>query len=154
METAPSPRRWIGPAIITAFVAIAVVIGLAPRGPKGNFIESTEFQTVMDRTPSGQSQPLPGRLTSTPISSFRAADNRWCRSYSLSGSIEGTGIVCRRDGEWASEARSDMRDSDGTLAAARARLGARTVSQEEEAALLAAQWQSPAMSPAPSPPER
>lgn len=139
METAPSPRRWIGPAIITAFVAIAVVIGLAPRGPKGNFIESTEFQTVMDRTPSGQSQPLPGQLTSTPTSSFRAADNRWCRSYSLAGSIEGTGIVCRRDGEWASEARSDVRDSDGTLAAARARLGARTVSEAEEAALLAAE---------------
>lgn len=139
---APSPRRWIGPAIITAFVVIAIVIGLTPRGPKGNFIQSSEFQLVMDRTASGEPQPLPGRLTVRATGTFRAADARWCRSYALSGTIEGSGIVCRMDGEWLSEARSDVRDSDGALAAARGRLGAQTVELDAEAALLAAQWRT------------
>lgn len=142
METAPSPRRWIGPAIITAFVAIAVVIGLVPRGPKGNFIESIEFQTVMDRTPSGQSQPLPGRLTVRATGTFSAADGRWCRSYALSGTIEGSGIVCRSDGEWLSEARSDVNDSDGVLAAARRRLGGAGLGTEAESAVQASNWRS------------
>lgn len=148
---APSPRRWIGPAIITAFVAIAVVIGATPRGPKGNFIQSSEFQMVMDGTPSGAPQPLPGRLTVRATGTFRAADARWCRSYALSGTIEGSGIVCRSDGEWLSEARSDVRDSDGVLAAARRRLGAQALESDAEAALLAADWRSE-MPPIPASP--
>ncbi len=151
MALAPSPRRWIAPAIITAFVIIAIVIGLTPRGPKGNFIQSSEFQMVMDGTPSGQPKPLPGRLTVHVTATFRAADARWCRSYALSGTIEGSGIVCRSDGEWLSEARSDVRDSDGVLAAARVRLGAQTVDRDAEAALLAAQWRSNALPTPPSP---
>ncbi len=137
----PSPRRWIGPAIITAFVAVAIVIGLTPRGPKGNFIQSSEFQMVMDRTASGQPQPLPGRLTVRATGTFRTADARWCRSYALSGTIEGSGIVCRSQGEWLSEARSDVNDSDGVLAAARVRLGAQALDRDAEARTIAANWQ-------------
>ena len=142
MKSAPSPRRWIAPAIITAFVAVAVVIGLTPRGPKGNFIQSSEFQLVMDGTPSGQAQPLPGRLTITATATFRASDARWCRSYALGGSIEGSGIVCRSQGEWLSEARSDVGDSDGALAGARERLGGETLDREAEAAIVAKGWRA------------
>lgn len=139
---APSPRRWIGPAIITAFLLIAIVIGLTPRGPRGNFIQSSEFQLVMDRAASGQPQPLPGRLTITANGTFRATDARWCRNYALSGTIEGSGIVCRTAGEWLSEARSDVRDSDGALTTARERLGGETLSPEAEAAIFESGWRS------------
>lgn len=137
----PSPRRWIGPAIITAFIAVAVVIGATPRGPKGNFIQSSEFQMVMDRTTGGQIEPLPGRLSVTAAATFRAGDGRWCRQYRLTGTIEGTGIVCRSDGEWRSVARSDSSDSTGALTAERQRLGAGAdLSASDEAALIADDW--------------
>ena len=137
MKSAPSPRRWIAPAIITAFVAVAVVIGLTPRGPKGNFIQSSEFQLVMENLNSGEQRPLPGRMMVSTIASFRSESGAYCRSYRLIGSIEGTGLVCRRDGEWQSEARSDSRDSEGVLKAARERLGLTPMTASEELDMMA-----------------
>lgn len=139
----PSPRRWVGPAIITAFIAVAVVIGATPRGPKGNFIQSSEFQIVMDRTAGGEAEPLPGRMSVTATATFRAGDGRWCRQYRLTGTIEGAGIVCRTGGEWQSVARADSSDSTGTLAAERQRLAAGgDLSTNEEAAVIADGWRS------------
>ena len=138
----PSLRRYIAPAIITAFIIIAIVIGLAPRSPKGNFIQSSEFQLAMDRAPSGQSQPLPGRMTLTPIKLFRDNADRFCREFTLSGAIEGGGIVCRQDGEWLIEGRSDPgASSDAELGAVYERLGASgPLDAATESRVIAAGW--------------
>lgn len=136
-------RRYIAPAIITAFILIAIVIGLAPRGPKGNFIQSSEFQMAMDRAPMGQSQPLPGRMTTIPINSFRDRQNRYCRTFTLTGAIEGNGVVCRQDGEWLLEGRTAADDGNRRLRSIIDRLGGSPpLDSEAERQIVAADWRN------------
>ena len=139
----PSLTRYIAPAIITAFILIAIVIGLAPRGPKGNFIQSSEFQLAMDRAPMGQSQPLPGRMTTIPIQSFRDRRNRYCRVFSLTGAIIGSGVVCRQNGEWQLEGRADAEDRERRLHATMQRLGgAGSIDAATERRAIADNWRT------------
>ncbi len=140
----PKPlTRYIAPAIITAFILIAIVIGLAPRGPKGNFIQSSEFQLAMDSAPMGQTQPLPGRMTTTPINTFRDRQNRYCRTFTLEGAIEGNGIVCREDGEWLLEGRAAGDDGNRELLAIVERLGgSQMLDVASESRVIATGWRN------------
>ena len=144
MTEQPKPlTRYIAPAIITAFILIAIVIGLAPRGPKGNFIQSSEFQLAMDRAPMGQSQPLPGRMTTIPINTFRDRQDRYCRTFTLEGAIEGNGIVCREDGEWLLEGRAAADDGNRELLAIIERLGGSPLLDiEAERRVITSNWAS------------
>lgn len=139
----PPLTRYIAPAIITAFILIAIVIGLAPRGPKGNFIQSSEFQMAIDGAPMGQPEPLPGRMTVTAINTFRDRQQRYCRTFTLEGAIEGNGIVCRQDGEWLLEGRAAGEEGNRELLAIIERLGGSPLLDiESERQLIAAKWRA------------
>jgi hypothetical protein len=135
-------RRYIAPAIITAFIVIAIIIGLAPRGPKGNFIQSSEFQMAMDSTPSGETEPLPGRMSTTLVLTFLDNRQRWCRVFSLSGAIEGGGVVCRQDGEWLLEGRTGPGESNGVYPVIDRLGGTVPPDAGAEQAAIAANWRS------------
>lgn len=154
-DNPPFWRSWrlAAGGAIAAALALAVTVGV-PGGPTG-----AQFGPALDATASGQLAVLDDGTRLTPVLSFAAADGRFCREFSLSGSAAGgKGIACReRRGGWRVEAlepgATRLADSakimpaqgagSATLDAAYDRLGAGDpLSQDQEQRLIAAQWQA------------
>ena len=111
-RTRPAWFDWrVGAALAASLVAF-VVVGSQFRSQTGSAPDAAQvaFNTVLDRTPSGQRVSLANGTVMSPRLSFAARDGRFCREYANGADL---GVACRGDAGWHVEALAKGQAASG-----------------------------------------
>lgn len=145
--------RWIAGGAIAAALALTVSIKMMTATP--GYSNDPAFQVAMQENAMGQSTPI-GDGAVVPVLSFSASDGRFCREYRIEGANVVTGIACRAERRWTSEAEVQTAnapdataivaasgETSATIDAAYARLrGGDPLDATQERALIASGWRT------------